>query len=203
MTTSGTSGSSNPRDGSGGPTDESLAAALQRGDRSAMDAIVERFHRPLYRLVFGYVKDDEDAREVLQEVFFRMYRHITRYETDRKFSPWLFKIAVNECLHHLRRRKRAKTSDVSEIAVAATSPGPSAAVIDGEEARILWGALDKIPPEYQQVILLKYQQQMSNDEIAEVCGISDTNLRVRLFRAKALLRKHLGSAVDDRSEVRG
>jgi RNA polymerase sigma-70 factor (ECF subfamily) len=145
------------------------------------------------------VPDPEDARDLAQEAFVRAFRNLAQYDQDRKFSSWLFRIANNLCIDHYRRRKldtvplvrqhegeEEETWDLPDPGVS-----PADAFSDRERSRRLLAAVQALPPGYRMVILLRHQQDLAYEEIAETLGLPLGTVKARIHRAHRLLKEKL------------
>jgi RNA polymerase sigma-70 factor (ECF subfamily) len=182
-----------------GLTDEELIARVLTGDRGSYDVLVARHADLVYTIVLRILWNEDDADDVAQETFVRAYRALPRFRGDSKFSSWLYRIAVNRALTHLKRRKRRSAGD-AEVADAADGiPGsepvlgrseedPERQVLAAEERAMVREAVAKLPPRYRAVITLFYLEERSYKEVAGVLGVPVGTLKTHLHRARALLR---------------
>ena len=181
-------------------TDESrLVALAQGGDHEAYSELVRRHQRRVFAVAAGILRRHEDAEDVAQQVFLKAYVSLPRFDRRSALSTWLYKIAVNECWDHLRRRRaRPQTleSDLSEgqaHAVASTSTGEAGAAERtalAEEVEHLLAQLGELD---RQMLVLKEVEGFSVKEIGEIMGLNVNTVKVRLFRARARLvdlRRH-------------
>jgi RNA polymerase sigma-70 factor (ECF subfamily) len=181
------------------PSDEQLIARVLGGDQDAYTALVERHSDLVYAIVSRIVLNEADADDVAQEVFVRAYRALGRFRGDSKFSSWLYRIAVNRSLTHLKRKKRrAAAVDPSTGAreevmasLAAPPPGPDEAVLAGERRAMVRAAVAELPARYRAVVTLFYLEERSYREVAEILGVPMGTLKTHLHRARALLREAL------------
>ncbi len=176
--------------------DEELVALTQGGSEDAYAVLVERYSDYVFTIAARILGDDEDAYDAAQEAFVRAYRAIGRFRGDAKFSSWLYRIATNRALTHLkRRRKRAPAVDIdagphieSAIDVEPTRTRPDQLVIDAEFRTQVRAAVAKLPDQYRTVITLFYLEQKSYKEVADVLGLPMGTLKTHLHRARAMLR---------------
>ncbi|RKY62901.1 MAG: hypothetical protein DRQ02_13305 [Candidatus Latescibacterota bacterium] len=183
-------------------SDRELAEELKQRDEAAFNEAVNRFIRPVYSICLKCLGDPTEAQDATQEVFLRMYKSIGSFDPNRPLSSWLFKIAYNRCMDRLKKRGRNPEHQVEEL--EATAP-PSEPPLDLEDEgdrmrRILWEAVDELPEGYRLMILFKYRFGMKNAEIAEVMGITENNLRVKLYRAKNELRSAVRRKLQEGAE---
>jgi len=191
----------------GAPTDEQLIARVLAGDGEAYGTLVTRYKDLVYTIALRIVTDESDAEDVAQETFLRAYRALPRFRGDSKFSSWLYRIATNRSLTHLKRRKRrATTVDIDagpHIEARSKEPSPIGtpedAVLDDEFRRRVRAAVERLPEQYRVVVTLFYLQERSYKEVAATLGIPMGTLKTHLHRARALLKEIL---IDENLEHR-
>jgi RNA polymerase sigma-70 factor (ECF subfamily) len=172
------------------------------GDERAYRELVERYRRPVFSLALRMVRQAEDAEDIVQETFVRMFRALDRYDTGRPFTSWLFTIASRLCIDHIRRRRvtpislvqTGESGDEVTIEVEDTGPRPEETAQFGEEERKVQSLIDSLPPHYRIVVLLRHQQDLSYEEIASVLELPLGTVKARIHRARALLAERLGGA---------
>ena len=184
--------------------DLALVRALQSGDDSALDQLMERHQEPLYRFIRGYVLNDADAAEIAQETFVRAYFNIGRFKPSAKFATWLYRIALNLCRDHAkssRTRRAALTESLSPDAGAdgawerqlpAAGDTPAEAAITKEQMRALDAAIAQLPHDLRTALSLAVFEQRSHQESAELLGTTAKTIETRVYRARKLLLQLLG-----------
>lgn len=168
--------------------DSRLAVKAARGDGRAFEKIVKRYERTIYNVAYRMVRDEEDAADITQTVFIKVHRKLESYDPDRKFFSWLYRIAVNECLNYIKKRKHEVVAD-GDYAVTRLSPWDD--VARGERGELLEGALMDLKPEYRVVIVLKYFLEFSYREISDIAGVPEKTVKSRLFTARQQMRDAL------------
>lgn len=189
------------------PTDEELIARVLGGDQGAYTILVERHSDLVYAIVSRIVLNEADADDVAQEAFVRAYHALPRFRGDSKFSSWLYRIAVNRSLTHLKRTKRrAAVLDPTtgaraevEASLGAPRERPDEAVLREERRVAVRAAVADLPARYRAVVTLFYLEERNYKEVAEILGIPMGTLKTHLHRARALLRE----ALEDRDAERG
>ena len=175
-------------------TDEQIAALVQQGDSESFRFIVERYEPKMSRYAKRFLFDSDEAKDLLQEVFIKAYVHIRSFDIDRKFSPWLYRIAHNEFVNAVKKKKKEKDT-ISLFYLDILFPHPIAKeTADSEMNRTeLKGMLERfltdISPKYREPLVLYYFEDMDYREIAEVLRVPVSTVGVRLQRGKTLLRK--------------
>ena len=178
--------------------DLALVEPIVSGELGAFAALMGRYNRKLYRAARSITGDDAEAEDVVQEAWTRAYAHLREFRGEARLSTWLVRIAVNEALARMRRRR--PVVDVTAIDAQPTSsvmmfPFPA---LDQEsdlsrtQVRVmLESAIDLLPPPFRTVFVLRAIEDLSVDEIAAQLGIPPATVRTRMHRARALLRKEL------------
>jgi len=180
------------------PTDEELIARVLAGDEASYGTLVIRYRDYVYTIAVRIVGSEEDAEDVAQEAFVRAHRALPRFRGDSKFSSWLYRIATNRALTHLKkRRRRAVTVDIesgSHVEAVISDDGrseemsPELRVRDEEFRCAVRAAVLELPEQYRVVVTLFYLEERSYKEVAATLGIPMGTLKTHLHRARALLR---------------
>lgn len=167
----------------------------RNGSQAAFTCIVEKYQRPVCNLCYHMLKDGGEAEDAAQEVFVRVYTKLNSFDESRKFSTWLYAIASHYCLDKLRQRRcnLVPLDDlVSEFYIADSSaPQPEAALLHKEQHLEIRRLLATLPPDYRILVLLKYWQTMSYDEMADTLNTTVGAIKSKLFRARKTLAKAL------------
>ena len=169
------------------------------GDEKAYRELVELYQPRVYSLAFRMVRRAEDAEDVVQETFVRMFRALDRYDPERSFGAWLFSIAARLAIDHLRRRRhqplplagRDKDDEEYSIEIEDPGPRPDEVAARAEEERRTGELIASLPPHYRVVVLMRHQQDLSYEEIAEALHLPLGTVKARIHRARALLRERL------------
>lgn len=175
-------------------SDEQVAVEVQKGDVESFRVLVERYEAKMERYAKRFLFATDDAKDLLQEIFIKAYVNIRSFDADRRFSPWIYRIAHNEFVNALKKRKKDK-ANVSLFYVDILFPHPVAKETANEETNrremkeILEGSLDKLGGKYREPLVLYYLEDMDYKEIAEILHIPVSTVGVRLQRGKTLLRK--------------
>jgi len=182
--------------------DESQLVAQSRdGDTTAFNELVRRYERKIFRLAQHITQNREDAEDVLQETFLKAYEHLDQFKGDAKFYTWIVRIAVNQALMKLRRRKTDKSVSIDETIdtgedtvtreIAAWDEDPEQRFSREELGGILDTAVDSLEPLYRSVFVLRDIEELSTEETAEALGLSIPAVKSRLLRARLQLREKL------------
>ena len=182
--------------------DESaLVARAQAGDSEAFGELVSRYQNKIYRLAKHITQNDEDAEDVLQEAFLKAYEHLGGFQGNSKFYTWIVRIAVNEALMKLRKRKSDRTVPLDEPVdtgeemvnreIAVWEDNPEQRYSHEEMQQILNEAVQDLKPDFRTVFALRDIEELSTEETAEALGISIPAVKSRLLRARLALREKL------------
>jgi len=181
--------------------DPALALAARQGSDEAFRLLVERWQRPVYSLVVRLVRDPAAAEDLAQETFLKAHRSLGGYDPERKFGSWLLRIAHNAAIDWLRRRHPEVVSLVrpageepeEETEVPdERGPTPEEAALGRDLGRALASALAGLRAEHREALLLRFQEGLAYDEIAEVMGIPLGTVKTFIFRARQELARSLG-----------
>ena len=181
------------------PSDEALCQRVADRDEAAFDLLVGRYQERAYRLAWSILRNAEDARDLSQEAFVRLYEAAGSFGGRAKFSTWFYRILVNLCLDHRRKNRwwtrwaRDESDDPSGESLIDRQPAPAADPVDalGRERTLttLWAAVDRLAPRQRAAVILQVQEELPTAEIATVLKCSEATVRVHLHRALAKLRK--------------
>jgi len=187
-------------------TDEDVVRRVLAGEIEMFEILMRRYNRRVYRTVRAIVRDNGEAEDVMQDAYVRAYANLGQFAGRAKFSTWLTRIAVNEALARVRMRKRLvylpeDTGGIGMNIYTSKTPDPEQNALAKELALVVEEAVDSLPEAYRSVFMLRQIEDMSTAETAECLDISEEAVKVRLFRARALLRDELcsriGSAAPD------
>lgn len=177
-------------------TDEQVVQRVLGGDTASFEILMRRYNQRLYRAARSILHNEHEAEDVMQETYVRAYQHLRQFEGRAKFSTWLTRIAVHEALARTRRRNRfvEPSPDASEDPmnrVPTSAPNPEQAASAGELSHLLEQAIDALPDAYRSVFILRDVEEMSTEETAGCLEITEENVKTRLHRARAMLRREL------------
>jgi RNA polymerase sigma-70 factor, ECF subfamily len=177
-----------------------LVAAAKDGDISAFETLVGRYERKIFRLAQNITQNREDAEDVLQESFLKAYEHLSEFQGNSRFYTWLVRIAVNQALMKLRKRRPNQISLDEEIdtgeelvprEVEDWGPSPEERYKQSELSQILSSAIADLDPSFRIVFQLRDIEELSTEETAEALGLSIPAVKSRLLRARLKLRQKL------------
>ncbi len=174
-------------------TDEEIAVEVQKGDSESFRVLMVRYEPKMARYARRFLFSSDDAKDLLQEIFIKAYVNIRSFDTTRRFSPWIYRIAHNEFVNALKKKTKERNI-ISLMYVDILFPHPIAresadeASNRRETKEVLEGSLEKLSPKYREPLVLYYLEDMDYKEIAEVLRIPVSTVGVRLQRGKTLLR---------------
>jgi RNA polymerase sigma-70 factor (ECF subfamily) len=181
--------------------DEELVAAAKNGDELGFESLAKRHQRRIFALAFRYTRVREDAEDIVQETFRKAFVHLQKFERKSSFSTWLTRIAINEALMLLRRRRALHEVPADDSSgdngttpgpdLADASPDPEATYLRKEEAQIVSAAIRHLRPGMRRALELRELGDLSTQETARRMGLSVAAIKARVFHA----RKELGKAL--------
>ncbi len=192
------------------PDDLTLVRRCRQGDQAAFRALVERYQKKAFAQALGMLKDKDEAMDVAQEAFVKVYRYLDHFKGDSSFYTWLYRIVANLCVDRMRRKASAQSPDnvefdekmnQEELATAgilSTKLGtnPQKAALRSELAEKIGAALDQIPEKHREILVLRELEGLSYEDLARVLKIPKGTVMSRLFHARAkmqaLLSEYLG-----------
>lgn len=181
--------------------ESSLVAQVRGGDSRAFSELVRRYEAKIFRLAQHITQNREDAEDVLQETFLKAYEHLDQFQGNSKFYTWIVRIAVNQALMKLRRRKTDRSVSLDEgidtgedtvtREIAAWDEDPEQRFSREELGDILDSAIQSLAPPYRSVFVLRDIDELSTEDTAEALGLSIPAVKSRLLRARLQLREKL------------
>jgi RNA polymerase sigma-70 factor, ECF subfamily len=188
--------------------ERALVVEAQAGNRAAFEELVRRYDRDVLRLALNLMKRPEDARDVYQEAFLKVYRNLYRFRFECSFYTWLYRIVTNVCLDHLRRRQARPEDQAPEILVNRQEEGtrdffevqrehrpaldPERSLIGKEIRTRLAKAMERLSPRERVVFEMKHYQGLKLRAIGDALGTTEETVKNSLFRATRKLRQELG-----------
>ena len=192
--------------GARGPDRVMNASQPEDADRNLdFDALVQKYEKKIFNVIYRFLGDYEDAVDLTQETFISAYKHYDRFRGDSKVFTWLYQIARNLCINKVRQRDRQRVLRVESLdqprdfdtdegmtrEVPDWTHSPQTVLEDKELRQRILAAVDTLPPDYKEVVILREFQDMTYNEIVAATGLSLENVKTRLSRARAMLRRKL------------
>jgi RNA polymerase sigma-70 factor (ECF subfamily) len=188
-----------------GLSDPAVVEQARKGSEAAYRELLTRYERPVFSLIFRMVRDRETAEDLAQETFIKVLNNLDRYSPEFKFSSWLFKIANNLTIDHLRRRRvdtisiegapdavTAESAKATSISVVSADESPLEELESRELGTAIERAIGKLRPEYRACIMLRHVEDKSYEEIAEIVKLPLGTVKTYIHRARHELRAALG-----------
>ena len=178
--------------------DQRYISLVKEGDKNAFAALVDRYKDMVFTLSLKMLKDRQEAEEVSQDSFLKVYKSLDRYKGESKFSTWIYKVAFNTCLDRIKKNKRLQAlANIGEIDEQETTP-----LINGldlieekERKQLIQDCMQELEGEDGFLLTLYYFEEQSLEEIAKIIGITSNNVKIRLYRSRkklaSLLKVHL------------
>lgn len=168
------------------------------GEKELFEILLKRYNQTLYRVIRSYLKDEDDVEDTMQEAYLKAFSKLQQFNGNSSFSTWLIRIGINEALQRIRSLTKTKsvydqTDDLQAETILqipdALHMNPEKKIIHKELAALIERSIDQLPHKYRTIYMLKEVEGMDNEEIADCLNISSSNVKVRLHRAKELLKE--------------
>jgi len=178
-------------------SDEELARQVIKGHLQKFGTLVERYTPKITRYVQKFLRTTDDAQDVVQNIFIKAYVNIQSFDVQRRFSPWLYRIAHNECINEVQKRGKEKISSFEMFDLDIIAPylhsrhTTDKDIQESETKQDVEKMLEKLSPKYREVLILYYLQDLEYKEISEVLHIPIATVGVRIKRAKEMARKNI------------
>jgi RNA polymerase sigma-70 factor (ECF subfamily) len=187
------------------PTDEDLVAAVLEGDRERFGDLIERYQGRLVNYLFRLLRNADDAHDLAQEVLVKVYQVLDRYDPQYKFSTWLFRVAQNAAIDQIRRRRLKVVSlrqeddegEGRDWDLPAPERGPYGELRNQERGAAIQEAIESLPWEYRELILLRHFGELPYEEIAQLKGMPLGTVKNKLFRGRQMLKEKLQDFLSD------
>lgn len=186
------------------PSDTELVQHARQGDARALESLMRRHNRTLFRTARAILNDDAEAEDAVQEAYIQAFRALDGFRAESKFSTWIVRIVANQAL--MRRRRRVREAQVLPIdrengealmeGTADPAPGPEGEAMNAQMRRLLERRIADLPDLYREAFVLRAVEEMSVEETAEALGVPEATVRTRFFRARALLRAAFEQDID-------
>jgi RNA polymerase sigma-70 factor (ECF subfamily) len=188
-------------------TDDEVVALVLQGDTALFEVLMRRYNQRLFRVVRSIIADDGEAEDVLEDSYVLAYQHLAQFKGASKFSTWLTRIAVRASL--ARRERRCRFESIGTVGaeedktsrLVSSTPNPEEYASMREATLLLKAAIQALPEKYRAVLMMRDIEGMSVEETADCLEISKVNVKVRLHRARALVRRELYSRAGAKSSA--
>jgi RNA polymerase sigma-70 factor (ECF subfamily) len=172
-------------------SDEAVITRVRAGEHDLFEIIMRRYSQRLYRAARSILRNEAETEDVVQDAYVRAYTHLGQYAGKAKFSTWLTRIAVNEAIRRLRKRKQRDDMLRMAVTTPLVAEGPDRHASDKELRQIMKSAIEGLPFAYRSVVMLRDIEDLSTAEAADCLGIPPATVKTRLHRGHTLLRETL------------
>ena len=187
------------------PTDEDLVAAVLEGDRERFGDLIDRYQGRLVNYLFRLLRNADDAHDLAQEVLVKVYQVLDRYDPQYKFSTWLFRVAQNAAIDQIRRRRLKVVSlrqedeegEGRDWDLPSPERGPYGELRNQERGEAIQEAIESLPWEYRELILLRHFGELPYEEIARIKEMPLGTVKNKLFRGRQMLKEKLQEFLSD------
>ena len=181
--------------------DRELVAAAKLGENKAFEALLKKYRKSVYYMLLKMIKNPDDAEDLTQEAFAKAFNSIEKFDATYAFSTWLFRIATNNCIDFIRK-KRVQTVSIDQpmegddgsnirFDVRDDDLDPNQSMLKQQRKRFLNMAIDRLPEKYRKLVELRYFKELSYEEVAQELQIPLGTVKAQLFRARELLNQEL------------
>lgn len=180
-------------------TDNEVIARILLGEKDLYAVLMRRYNQRLYRVGMAIINDDAEVEDAMQVAYINAYEHLSTFSFKSQFSTWLTRILINECLLRLKNRRKSINMNDSimdkEIhqQLATAEPTPAAQMLNAELKQLLEAAIRQLPEKYRTVFIMREVERMNIAETQECLDLTEVNVKVRLNRAKSMLRNSLSA----------
>lgn len=185
--------------------DLNLIQEFKAGNEAAFTQLVQKYQQEVFNLIFHYIGRKDDVEDLAQEVFLKVFVHLPKFETRASFRTWIYRITLNVCIDHARKRKLRRMLSLEGLSEwtkerlwlrHAAAPSPHEATELHELDQDIQRGLDQLPTDFRRVLVLRDMEGLDYDEIAEITGWRLGTVKSRLFRARQRLREFLAPYVE-------
>lgn len=181
--------------------DASLISSCKRGDRDALGVLVSRYEKPVFNAAYRMLGNRAEASDVTQSVFLKVFEHLDGYESKFRFFSWIYRIALNESIDQLQRRKQLELPGGDEFIddQAASTVGPEEQVNASQLHDFIQAALMELQHDYRAVIVLRHFADCSYEQMAEILHVPEKTIKSRLYSARQAMKEKLNAKGIERS----
>jgi RNA polymerase sigma-70 factor (ECF subfamily) len=184
------------------PTDEVIVQQVLAGHLASFEWIMRRYNQRLFRVVRSILGSDAESEDVVQEAYIRAFEHLEGFEGRSKFSTWLTRIAVHEAIARRRRSRRVRYVDLCDEEAQSMEPISDTPDAEAQYSRVELGdllrqSIDTLPSSLRAVIMLRLVEGLDTDETAECLGLTSANVKIRLHRARSILRERIDQRIGE------
>ena len=180
--------------------DHRLINQAKEGDQKSFEALLNKYRNLVYHVMFKMVANTQEAEDLTQEAFIKAFKALTSFNEEFAFSTWLMKIATNNCIDYLRKKKLRVFSidepvkykdEELQFEIPDEEPSPEKQLLTEERSKYINNAIDSLPPRYRHVIVLRHKEEKSYEDISEILDLPLGTVKARIFRAREMLNKKM------------
>jgi RNA polymerase sigma-70 factor (ECF subfamily) len=171
--------------------EQKLILQAKSGNKSAFDLLIKAYLPRIYNAAFYFVRNMEDAKDICQEVLCKAYLNIKNFDENRPLFPWLHRITKNLCINHLKRYENRNLGIADEEFYPSSTKNPEESVIEAFEAELIKSVIEELPGQQRHILYLKYYEECSYREMAEILDIPTGTVMSRLYNARQNLKERL------------
>ncbi|HLE31943.1 MAG TPA: sigma-70 family RNA polymerase sigma factor [Bacteroidota bacterium] len=178
----------------------SLIQEALAGDQNSFSRLRQKYHDAIFNLIYRMIREKDEVKDLTQEAFIKAFGSLPSFNNEYAFSTWLYKIATNNCIDYIRRKKlqtfsidkpiESKESDFS-FELPDSTYEPDKEMISSQRKKLLEDAINSLPPKYRQVIVMRHQEELEYQEIAQILKLPLGTVKAHIFRAREMLYKYL------------
>jgi len=170
-------------------SDNIIIEEVLAGNKSKYELLIRKYNQQLFRIAKGYIRDDDEIEDLMQETYIKAYSQLSNFEHKSQFATWLIRILINECLMALRKKSRLSNihEEMSYDSLIEIN-NPESTAMNSELKDVLEKAIENLPVKYRSVFILREVAAISVNETGQLLNISESNVKVRLNRAKEMLK---------------
>ncbi|MEK7485195.1 MAG: sigma-70 family RNA polymerase sigma factor [Planctomycetota bacterium] len=170
-------------------TIQELIIACKKGDETAYLELVQRYQDRIFWIAYNLVRNREDSQDIVQESFIRIYKNLYRFQLEKNFETWLYRIVYNLSIDLLRKRKIQRKQSLDEVPDIPLNKPSHFHIEEKESTRQIYESLDKLPEKYRQILILKDLDGLSSKKISEILGYNHATIRWYLHIARKMFKK--------------
>ncbi len=180
--------------------DQKLIKAAREGDQKAYESLLKKYRNLVYHVMIKMVRNPQEAEDLCQEAFIKAFNALASFNEEFAFSTWLMKIATNNCIDFLRKKKLRTYSidepiqykdDQVQVELPDHDPTPERQMLNRERSKMIDDAIQELPPRYRHVIVLRHKEEKSYEDIAEILKLPLGTVKARIFRAREMLNRKI------------
>jgi RNA polymerase sigma factor, sigma-70 family len=171
------------------PADAEIIARILKGEKELYEKLMRKYDQRLFRISMSIINDEAEARDIMQNTYLKAYLKLDTLQNRSNFSTWIIKILVNESLLRKKRKLKQQKNIVNELSDELETPLKQ--LLDKELKAILEQAIASLPEKYKLVFVMREIEEISTHDVMEVLNISESNVKIRLSRAKEMLREKI------------